>query len=40
MGKNKSVSMDTLAKIAAVMDCGLDDIIKVNTNLENGGELK
>lgn len=40
MGKNESVSMDTLAKIAAVMDCGLDDIVEVNTNLENGGELK
>lgn len=40
MGKNESVSMDTLAKIAAVTDCGLDDIVEVNTNLENGGELK
>ena len=40
MGKNESVSMDTLAKIAAVMECGLDDIVEVNANLENGGELK
>ena len=40
MGKNESVSMDTLAKIAAVMNCGLDDIVEVNANLENGGEVK
>lgn len=40
MGKNESVSMDTLARIAAVMGCGLDDIVEVNTTLENGGELK
>ena len=40
MGKNESVSMETLAKIAAVMECGLDDIVEVNANLENGGELK
>ncbi len=32
MGKNESVSMDTLARIAAVMECGLDDIVEVNTN--------
>ncbi len=40
MGKNETVSMDTLAKIVAVMECGLDDIVEVNANLENGGELK
>ena len=40
MGKNESVSMETLAKIAAVMECGLDDIVEVNANLENVGELK
>ena len=40
MGKNESVSMDTLARIAAVMECALDDILEVNTTLENGGELK
>ena len=27
MGKNESVSIDTLAKIATVTDCGLDDIV-------------
>lgn len=30
MGRNETVSMDTLAKIAAVMDCGLDDIVEIN----------
>lgn len=32
MGKNETVSTDTLARIAAVMKCGLDDIIEVNTD--------
>ena len=32
MGKNETVSMDTLARIAAVMECGLDDIVEVNTD--------
>ena len=31
MGKNETVSMDTLARIAAAMDCGLDDIVEINT---------
>ncbi len=35
MGKNETVSMDTLARIAAVMECGLDDIFEVNAG---GGE--
>lgn len=38
MGKNETVSMDTLARIAAVMECGLDDIVEVNTDTEKGGE--
>ena len=29
MGKNETVSMDTLARIAAVMKCGLDDIVEI-----------
>ena len=29
MGKNETVSMDTLARIAAVMGCGLDDIVEI-----------
>lgn len=28
MGKNETVSMDTLGKIASVMECGLDDIVE------------
>lgn len=38
MGKNETVSMDTLARIAAAMECGLDDIVEVNTDIEKGGE--
>lgn len=30
MGKNKTVSMNTLARITAVMECGLDDIVEIN----------
>ena len=29
MGKNETVSMDTLARIATAMNCGLDDIVEV-----------
>lgn len=29
MGKNETVSMDSLAKIAATMECGLDDIVEI-----------
>ncbi len=32
MGKNKTVSMETLVRIAAVMECGLDDIVEINTD--------
>ena len=35
MGKNETASMDTLARIAAVMECGLDDIVEINA--EKGG---
>ena len=37
MGKNETVSMDTLARIAGVMDCGLDDIVELNIDTEKGG---
>ena len=30
MGKNETVSMDTLARIVAVMECGLDDIVEIS----------
>ena len=29
---NVLAKMDTLARIAAVMECGLDDIVEVNTD--------
>lgn len=29
MGKNETVSMDTLGRIAAAMECGLDDIVEI-----------
>ncbi len=29
MGKDEPVTMDTLAKIAAYLDCGLDDIVEI-----------
>ena len=29
MGKNETVSMDTLARIATAMNCGLDDLVEV-----------
>lgn len=36
LGKNETVSMDTLARIAAAMECGFDDIVEVNTDAEDG----
>lgn len=35
MGKNETVSMDTLVRIAVAMECGFDDIVEVNTEKEN-----
>ncbi len=37
MGKNETVSMDTLARIVIAMECGLDDIVEINTDIEKGG---
>lgn len=37
MGKNEPVAMDTLAKIATVLECGLDDIVEINAK-EGGAE--
>ena len=34
MGKNEPVSMESLAKIATTLKCGLDDIVE----MQNGGE--
>lgn len=38
MGRNETVSMDTLAKIAVVMNCGLDDIVEIG--MKNTEETK
>ena len=34
MGKDELIAMDSIAKIAAALQCGLDDIIEI----EKGGE--
>lgn len=34
MGKGEPVSMNCLAKICTVMNCGIDDIVEI----QNGGE--
>lgn len=34
MGKDEPIAMDSLAKIAAALQCGLDDIIEI----QKGGE--
>ena len=37
MGRNETVSMETLAKIAGVLHCGLDDIVEI-IRVEDGHE--
>ena len=32
MGKNETVSMDTLAKITTALNCGVDDIVDLKTD--------
>lgn len=32
MGKNEPVSMESLAKIATVLNCGLDDIVEISNS--------
>lgn len=36
MGKDEPVSMDTLAKIATALECGLDDIVEIYNDPEKG----
>ena len=39
MGKNEYISMESLIRIAAVMECGLDDIVEIkNYTGKRGGE--
>lgn len=33
MGKNETVSMNTLAKITLALQCGLDDIVEIQKDL-------
>ena len=39
MGKGEPVAMDSLAKIATALECGLDDIVETQNDAEKGGEL-
>ena len=36
MGKNETVSMDTLAKIVTGLQCRLDDIVEIQNDAEKG----
>ena len=38
MGKDEPVAMDTLAKIATALECGLDDIVEIQNDAEKGSE--
>lgn len=34
MGKDEPVAMETLAKIATALECGLDDIVEITSDTE------
>ena len=36
MGRDEPVSMETLAKVATALQCGLDDIVEIS-NTDTGG---
>ena len=36
MGKNETVSMDTLIKISITLQCGLDDIVEITADEQKG----
>lgn len=38
MGKDEVVAMDSLAKVAIALHCGLDDIVEVIDETEKGGK--
>jgi len=38
LGKNEPVAMETLAKICTALQCGLDDIVEINSDAGNGGK--
>lgn len=35
MGKGEPVAMDSLAKIATALNCGLDDMVEISTEPQN-----
>lgn len=37
MGKDEPVSIETLAKICVALDCRLDDIVEIKSDVEKGG---
>ena len=37
MGKDEPVSIETLAKICVALDCGLDDIVEIKSDVEKVG---
>ncbi len=36
MGKDEPVSMESLAKISTTLECGLDDIVEIQSDAEKG----
>lgn len=34
MGKDEPISMESLAKICTTLNCGLDDIVEITTDIE------
>lgn len=36
LGKNESVSLETLSKICSVLDCEIGDVVQLNQGLEVG----
>jgi DNA (cytosine-5)-methyltransferase 1 len=38
LGKNEPVAMETLAKICTALQCGIDDIVEINSDAGNGGK--
>ena len=38
LGKNEPVAMKTLAKICTALQCGIDDIVEINSDAGKGGK--
>lgn len=38
MEKDEPIAMNSLAKIATALQCGLDDIVKIKNNAKEGGK--